>query len=88
MLAVVLHLVCLMIVIVVVTSDRNTKDIMEFGKRVGGDVERKHVVATLETNPPFSLLAPFFLTFLSSYSIFCKMVLYSEAKAVLFLYFL
>ena len=81
MLAVVLHLVCLMIVIAVVTSDRNTKDIMEFGKRVGGDVQRKRVVATLETNPPFSLLTPFFLTFLSSYSLFCKMVLYSGSKS-------
>jgi hypothetical protein len=35
-----------MVVIAVVTSDRNTKDIKEFGKRVGGDVERRHVVAT------------------------------------------
>jgi hypothetical protein len=35
-----------MIVIAVVTSDHNTKDIMESGKRAGGGVERRHVVAT------------------------------------------
>jgi hypothetical protein len=35
-----------MIVIAVVTNDRNTKDIKEFGKRAGGGVERRHVVAT------------------------------------------
>jgi hypothetical protein len=69
-----------MIVIAVVTSDHDTKDIKEFGKRVGGGVERRHVVATWETNPPFSLLMPFFLTFLSPYSLFCKMVLYSGSK--------
>jgi hypothetical protein len=35
-----------MIVIAVVTSDRNTKYIKEFGKRAGADVERRDVVAT------------------------------------------
>jgi hypothetical protein len=35
-----------MIVITVVTNDYNAKDIMESGKRAGGDVERRHVVAT------------------------------------------
>lgn len=35
-----------MILIAVVTSDRNTKDIKELGKRAGADVERRHVVAT------------------------------------------